>query len=225
MTKANLANDDYFYNLIKQGILSVYDNGSIFNNKTNRFIGTTIQKDGYIKISHQGKQIVAHRIIWINKYGSIEDGLEINHKDGCKSNNNISNLELTTSTENQEHAYKNKLKLPQVGELNGFAKFKDEEVIQIRKRYSKGNETLLSLANEFNVTKTCISDIVNGKVYKHLPVLIKPKQSNDKKYAQKDIDKVIQLHKEKLSSYKIAEIITHISRATIGRIIKNAQTS
>jgi len=40
------------------------------------------------------------------------DGLQINHKDGVKSNNELSNLEWVTSAENQKHAIDNGLKTP-----------------------------------------------------------------------------------------------------------------
>ena len=51
-------------------------------------------RQGYLTISVQGKQKFIHRLVWEEFNGVIPKGLQINHKDGNKSNNHIDNLEL-----------------------------------------------------------------------------------------------------------------------------------
>jgi len=63
----------------------------------------TLEKNKY-------KTEYLHRIVWSSFSGrAIPKGMEINHKDGNKSNNNFSNPELVTHKENMIHAHKNGL--------------------------------------------------------------------------------------------------------------------
>ena len=45
-----------------------------------------------------------HRVIWCMVHGSIPSGLQINHKDFNRANNNIENLELMTAKENVNYS-------------------------------------------------------------------------------------------------------------------------
>lgn len=48
-----------------------------------------------------------HRLVWMSfNNKKIPKGLEINHKDGNKSNNNLNNLEVVTHKENMIHAHR-----------------------------------------------------------------------------------------------------------------------
>lgn len=65
-------------------------------------------KTGYWFFSNVwGRTYLLHRVIWMkanNRF--IPEGLELNHKDNCKDNNAISNLELVTRKENiHKYAY------------------------------------------------------------------------------------------------------------------------
>lgn len=54
------------------------------------------QKDGYWVNS---MPIHAQRWVWINCNGAIPDGMDVHHKDGDKSNNEIENLELLSRSD------------------------------------------------------------------------------------------------------------------------------
>lgn len=72
------------------------ENGKVIN-KFGRPIGRTNHL-GYIVVGlRRGKnikQFMAHRVIWETAYGKIPYGCDIHHKDGDKTNNKLSNLEL-----------------------------------------------------------------------------------------------------------------------------------
>ena len=68
-------------------------------------------KNGYfvvaLSINSKYKNHYVHRLVasaFLDKVGRV-----VNHIDGIKSNNNVSNLEWTTYSKNTIHAYKNKL--------------------------------------------------------------------------------------------------------------------
>lgn len=81
-------------------------------------------KDGYKEVTLQrnGKahSIRVHRIVAMAFIGEPQgEAKEVNHKDGNKKNNNVSNLEWVTSSENQIHAYKMGLQKPCGNAVNG----------------------------------------------------------------------------------------------------------
>src|SRR3990167_8096251 len=57
------------------------------------------------------KLIDVHRLIARTLIGKVPKNLQINHKDGIKINNHISNLEYVTPSENIIHAMKNGLSI------------------------------------------------------------------------------------------------------------------
>lgn len=84
-----------------------------------RLVGTTKLKSGYLqfKLYNDGFRINinAHKLVAItfgliywNEHSLTE--LQINHKDGNKENNSVSNLEACTPSENVLHAYRTGLK-------------------------------------------------------------------------------------------------------------------
>ena len=81
---------------------------------------------GYVRyiIAHKKKrkQIKAHRCVVEHFDKPIPPGMQVNHIDGVKDNNDISNLEVCTGRENMIHAVKMGLvKIPDNrGERNGM---------------------------------------------------------------------------------------------------------
>lgn len=51
-------------------------------------------------IHHKGCQYQAHRLIYAYHYGIIPEGMQIDHVDGNRCNNNIQNLRLASASEN-----------------------------------------------------------------------------------------------------------------------------
>ena len=90
-----------------------------------------------------------------------------------KKINNIPTLNYSISNlgkvRNEKHAFANHLKRPTRGELSGMAKLTYQQVKEIRKKYSTGNKKKYStrkLAKEYNVGKSTILYIVQGKTWK-----------------------------------------------------------
>jgi len=54
----------------------------------------------------QRRDWLLHRVIWETANGPIPHKLEINHLNGIKTDNHLANLELVTSSENTQHAYR-----------------------------------------------------------------------------------------------------------------------
>lgn len=122
-------------------------------------------KKGYLRaglMTSEGRKFfMVHRLV-LEAYNPTKDSLflQVNHIDGNKHNNNLSNLEWCTNQENMDHAMANGLAKKAKGEDVGGAKLKESEVIQIAKRLSAHDyNSLSSLGEEYGVSKYCISDI------------------------------------------------------------------
>jgi hypothetical protein len=99
---------------------------SVMTNKTTGYAVVTLRE------GNEQKQYRAHRFIYECFLGRpIRDGFVINHIDGNKLNNAISNLEEITYKENTLHAFATGLCAPKKGELNGCATITAETVRNI----------------------------------------------------------------------------------------------
>lgn len=125
-----------------------------------------MRKDGYISVWDNGEQYLEHRRLAKLFIPNPENKPCVNHKDGNRSNNDISNLEWVTYSENHKHAYRvlgrkvNNDNSPK-GEKHPFSKLKIEEVKNIRKSNISG----VSLAKQYNVSTALISRIKNNKTW------------------------------------------------------------
>lgn len=62
-----------------------------------------ITTTGYVEIRVDLKFYRAHRLAWIYLYGTLEQVMQIDHANGNRSDNRISNLRLATPKQNKEN--------------------------------------------------------------------------------------------------------------------------
>lgn len=116
---------------------------------------------------NKGESVCIHQLVALCFIENPEKKLEINHKDGNKLNNHVSNLEWVTKFENMQHASKIGLldKRPR-GCQHWAAKFNKEQVLFIRNNPEK--LTQRQMAKRFSVTQAAISLIVKRKNYSNV---------------------------------------------------------
>ena len=90
--------------------------------------------------------------------------LEVNHIDGNKKNNSLSNLEWVTSSENKLHAFAKGLNKPRRGERSNFSKLTQNKIELIFKLRAEG-WTQKKIAEEVGCTRSNISYTLNKKTW------------------------------------------------------------
>lgn len=93
-----------------------------------------------------------------------DPNLVINHIDGNKWNNTVSNLEWITYSQNNQHAYDNGLKGR--GEDFYISKLTEDQVRQIRKEGKY--DTYENIAAKYNVSKAAIRCVLLNRTWKHI---------------------------------------------------------
>ena len=148
------------------------ENGNIYSGKTKKILSKRLDKDGYEKVrlvSEDGRHTYSvHRLI-LENFQPVEgmENLQVNHIDGDKTNNNLSNLEWCTSSENNKHAHSIGLK-NQKGSKNNASKLSEEQVLEIIDLLLTKKYTQKEIGNRFNVGEDCIGAIKNKKNWKYL---------------------------------------------------------
>lgn len=136
-------------------------------------------KNGYmsVSLSANGKHKThrVHRLVMLSFVGVPPNEKNINHKDGNKANNCLSNLEYVTRSENQIHAYTIlgvKAKGPKIyGEKNHASVLTRNQVVEIH-RMSKSGKSHRSIARYFDITHQAVGYILRGRNWPHIHQMI-----------------------------------------------------
>lgn len=106
--------------------------GHIRNSKTKHVLHEFKSKDGYMRTQLGGKTRLVHRVIAQTFIENPHQLPEVNHIDGCKTNNAVSNLEYCSRSDNLRHAYINDLRNAKRTN-NSRCKLSEDDVAYIKK--------------------------------------------------------------------------------------------
>jgi hypothetical protein len=126
------------------------------------FLKPHIDKDGYkivvLTTDGVGKKFKVHRLVALTFIPNPKNLPQVNHKDGNKRNNHFRNLEWSTNTHNQQHAWDTELK---------FKKLTIAEVKTIKQKINKGISNT-KIAKEYGVNQSTISNIKTNTTWKRI---------------------------------------------------------
>lgn len=130
-----------------------------------------LDKKGYGRIFVNRKRYFAHRLSWIVHNGEIPQGMYILHKCDNPTCVNPDHLFIGTQKDNvddciekgrRKHVAESLCRI--YGSKNGGARLTENDVIEIKKRLSVG-EQQKRLAIEYGVGRATIWDIAHGKTW------------------------------------------------------------
>lgn len=115
-----------------------------------------------------GKTVRVHILIAKTFIPNPENKEYINHKDGIKDNNVVSNLEWVTPKENSDHATSLGLQNIRKGSDHGMSKLTEIEVKEIRELKQSTNISIDELAAKYGLKKRSIYSILSRETWKHI---------------------------------------------------------
>ena len=164
-------------------IKRIYKNGKL------KILNPTLIRKGYPRVclckDNQKKTFLVHRLVAKTFIPNPENKPQVNHLDGCKLNNHVSNLEWATQSENMRHAYDTGLKVNPQGEDTYNAKLTNEQARYIRE--NPDDLSIYKLAEMFSVYPTKISAIQLGKTYQGAGGVIRAKKQSGSPRVPDDI--------------------------------------
>lgn len=143
----------------------------------NNLVIKTRTRNGYLSftesINNKQRDVYVHRLVAETYIPNPLNKPCVNHIDGNKLNNHVSNLEWVTYKENSKHASK--------AGLNDYQKTRKtknnvkarsltmDQANEIRARFIKGSRTqgAHALGREYNIPHTAVLLIIHNKTYTH----------------------------------------------------------
>ena len=165
---------DIVYSKIKQGLYAIEKDGRVWSYSVNKYMKTSIDKDGYKTISLRNNNngyshFGIHRLLMITYFPiSNMEEMTVNHIDGNKFNNSFENLEWVTANENTSLAHKTGLNLSK-GETHGRAKLTEDQAKRVIKLIKEGKGTKEIQKEIPFITKNMVNQIKHNRTWKHLP--------------------------------------------------------
>jgi hypothetical protein len=133
--------------IVKSKMIAIQDNG-------NGYFNAALYSNGKMK------RIYVHRLV-ADAFLGKENGKEyVNHIDGNKSNNSLSNLEWCTRSENMKHAYDNGLAVQY--ERSGTKNPAARVVIDLQSGVFY--ETMKEVSELYKISVSYLSSMLNGRM-------------------------------------------------------------
>lgn len=171
--------DQWIKDAIVKRYLVVREDGSIYRciraDKDGNLQSTTYKKVAYRTHPKSGrvyfnlqwrgitKSVLVNRVVALRFLPNPDGHEQVNHIDGNKENNALSNLEWSSGSENERHAHRTGLKSGR-GSANSNAKLTANDVLAIRASQEKPAE----LAKRYGVGRSTITNIIAGRTWQHV---------------------------------------------------------
>ncbi len=165
-----------------EGFYSVTECGKVFTHRRNKFMSPGSSGGGRymsVTLTRDGtpKGFLVHRLVALAFIENPLNKLEVNHMDGDRLNNHVSNLEWCTRMENVHHAMDMGLKpMPPAHTLfrkgddprrQLKSKLTDDQVVEIRQRWDDG-ENYREIARDYPVDESNIRKCCTRQYYANI---------------------------------------------------------
>ena len=159
-----------FKTISEYPMYEISKNGIIRNRETKKIKSQYVGSTGYYMCTltkdkkHKPKRV--HRLLAELFIPNPNNELFINHIDGNKLNNSISNLEWCSHSYNMKHAFRTGL-INNTGEKNGMSKLNEEKVKEIKILLSN-KVSQYKIAELFNISRSAVLKINLKQTWAHV---------------------------------------------------------
>lgn len=143
-----------------------------------RLLKTQTNHRGYpqvrLSIDCKKKTMTVHRAVAFAFLGTpTKKNMEVNHKNGVKTDNRAENLEWVSRSENMKHLHRTLKWKPQIprGSETKMAKLDEQTVLQLRRKKASGEMRrgqLTAIAVKFGMSAGALHNAINGVSWKHV---------------------------------------------------------
>ena len=164
--------EDYYYKGIKT-IYTVSNTGKVYNSRNKKYLALTPNKKGYIRVSiylpnGDAKRVSVHVMVAETFIGpKPTSNHQVDHIDGDKTNNNVTNLEWVTPSENIERAFKTGLKSAVKGVDHPVSVYTEQQIHDACK-YLQDGYTVPETAKIVGIPKSYLYTIARGENWSHI---------------------------------------------------------
>lgn len=176
-----------------------------------KILNLNMTKQGYYHVilytNGVEKGMKVHRLVAKAFIPNPENKPQVNHIDGNKSNNLMSNLEWSTVSENQLHALGLGLATSTKGVNHGRSKLTEEQVIDI---LNKGKyDTFLKIGKDYGVSRKTIEQILKREKWTHIEGY-EPINVNifNNKSSKLTLENAIFIRNSELSNKELAKLLS-----------------
>lgn len=151
-------------------LFMVSTHGRVWSKRSNKILKPTKLQSGYLVIctkigGRKGKNITRRIHRWAAEafLDNPHNKPQVNHIDGIKTNNYLSNLEWSSASENICHAHETGLIVPKRGEELSYSKLTESQIREIRNRYVPRcrKNGVRAMSREFGVHHSTIQYLLN----------------------------------------------------------------
>lgn len=121
-----------------------------------KILKNSLGKNGYYRVNLSQKIFYIHRLVAEAFIPNSDEKKTVNHIDGVKTNNNISNLEWATYAENNKHAYDTGLKKIYTKDEHWKTKLNKGQVKELKLLVKLGYPKR-KVGNLFNISHTTVT--------------------------------------------------------------------
>lgn len=183
-----------------EGFYKVNEDGRVFSVRADRELTPDTDKEGYklitFSVSGSVKKFRIHRLVAHAFINNPENYDIVNHIDGDKGNNVVSNLEWCNYSQNMLHAYNLGLAKARLGEDNIHSKLTNNSADEIKEDILSGMR-YDTIAEKHDISPSTISMINTGKRWGDTPIktertTLKGSENPASKLTEKEVKEIFE---------------------------------
>ena len=188
--------------------------GNVFSSLTRKMMKPNLIRNGYLRVRIKcddgvARSFLIHRLVALTYIPQPEGKNEVNHVDGVKTNNHLSNLEWVTRSENQQHAFALGLNTNH-GTGNGRSVLSESDVIEIYWKLYNGARNS-DVCREYGMSTSAIMEIKSKTNWTHLTKDLPdiPVKSKSDRLSEKTVIWICQMIEKGVGPKEIYDLCTN----------------